>query len=412
MHLSSTGLVPSFLKKRKACFIWPYFGPQYFQRFDACKRYLKDCIEFYCIALSSQTKSYPFWINQYPNIFYWTDKYWEDESPAYLFKKVHYYLANINPDVVFTHSYSTVDARSAAIYALEKKKKLCIMSDSHYSDYRRSWYVELVKSLLIKGADSMLVSGPMQSHYYGHNLRFDHQIFFGYSALSPSHLHSLALRSDQSSIILDSIPNKPFLFCAARPLQKKNVPALCNAWRNSKAAESSLLVIAGGEACDYNVSDYHESILFLGSLSPEQVLLVISRSSGCILPSTSEQFGNFITEAIAFRKPILLSNKLGCLDLALRYNPSYLFNPFSLEDIIIALDSWNLELPQPGEEVKDSEYLFPLAVHVRDFVSNVYNIVFSYQRSRPLDKLISLILFYLVAILFRNKQAVDLNLDR
>lgn len=411
MLLSSSHLIPSFLERRKACFVWPYFGPQYYDRFLACKTYLSGLIDFSCIALSSVTSSYPFWDEAYKDIRYCSTEPWEKVSPIYLFDKVHDLLHEINPDVVFTHSYSTVDARSACIYALKNNKQLCIMTDSHSANYIRRWHVEFIKSWLIKGADSILLPGPIHSHYYRRSLGFKNYIFFGYNSLSPITLHQNLVETQSGATAQDTCFNKPYLFCAARPLHKKNIPNLCLAWEQSKASKSYDLLIAGGSQEDYKVSESHPSITFLGLLSPNHTLHRIAASSGCILPSISEQFGNFITEAVSFSKPILVSNRLGCLDLALRNPNSYIFDPYSIEEIVMAIDAWHsdVNISQPPASYNDKE--FPLAVHVRDFAFSVYNIVFAYQRKRRFLRYISLILFFLLSKIYRKKAVVDVNID-
>jgi glycosyltransferase involved in cell wall biosynthesis len=335
---------------------------------------------------------------------------WEEVSPVSLFKLLYSKLFFLNPDVVFTHSYSTVDARTAIYYALKNNKKLVIMSDSAHCDYKRRWFVELVKSFLIKGADSLLVSGPLHSHYYTVNLGFKLPIFWGYNAIDPSALHKNQLAVAQDDPIFDSLPSQPFLFCAARPLTKKNIPRLCAAWNKSRASSASYLVIAGGEQSDYKVSNPHNSIIFLGPLSPSQTLHIISKSCGCILPSLTEQFGNFVLEAIAFGKPILVSITIGSLHAAIMNNNYFLFNPHSLVSITEALDDWFAK--HLGKNAcPPADPLLPVTCHVRDFAAAVLQCAFSYQHSNRLDKTLSLITVMALNKIYERKSFIDINVD-
>lgn len=411
MNNQSEELIPSYLSKQKACFIWPYFGPQYIHRFIACKNHLQRLVDLYCIALSPKTTTYSFWGESYDDVTYCVDGPWELESPRDLFRQVYFKLCEINPDIIFTHSYSSIDARSAAVYALRNNKRLCIMTDSHYADYPRKWFVEFVKSLIINGADALLLSGPIHSHYYTKNLGFSFPVFYGYNAINMSSLQKMCQDASKDSTRLDPLLKIPYLFCAARPLTKKNIPALCNAWAQTRAAESRNLLIAGCLQSDYGIPSCHKSIVFLGSLSQGQVQYIIKHSSGCILPSISEQFGNFVLEAIAFKKPILVSNRLGCLHAAMNYEKTYIFDPLRIDSIAEQIDAWlfdsfsndslSLELAEHG----------PLATDVRDFANSAYNIIFSYQRRSQPRRLLSLLLFLALNMIYRNKLFVDINHD-
>jgi len=408
----SNSLLPriSSQSKIKACFIWPYFGPQYYSRFAATKLYLENVADIYCIALSHVTSSYAFWQLKYDDVIYCVNEQWEKYEPSDLFSLVFSNLSLLEPDIVFVHSYSSVDSRAAAFYALRNGKRLCIMSDSHHSDYPRHWFVESIKSLLINGADALLVSTPSHSHYYSVMLGFKYPVFLGYNAVDPLFVRTASDMTMDATSVSDTLFEKPFLFCAARPISKKNIKNLCLAWSNSSASKCRRLLIAGGSMAEYGVSSLDESIVFLGPLTPSCVHYITRRSSGCILPSISEQFGNFILEAIVFNRPVLISEVVGALPLAALYGSTYIFDPFNIKSISSAIDKWcvfDASSPQLAN------YLDPLPVfgHVRDFASSVYSIIFSYRRRSLFRRMFSLAIYACLNLVYRNKLIVDINSD-
>jgi glycosyltransferase involved in cell wall biosynthesis len=399
----------------KLCFIWPYYGPQYEDRVQICLSALQPLHSVYAIALSRACTTYSFWQSTCSNVYFCLDEAWENSPPADAFKKVFERLVELSPDVVFTHSYSTIDARASILYALTYRKRWCIMSDSNECDYPRHPAVERIKGLIIQGADAMLLSSVVSCKYY-RKLGFRLPIHLGYNAISAKRISS---NCDLVNIEYAARPGRDYLICIARPLQKKNIHRLVLAWAESGVHSHFDLVLVGATRIDYDLHTIPDSVHCMGALPPSAALSLIKRSRGLILPSISEQFGNVVAEAICLGIPVLVSDRVGSLEVALLYRSSFVFNPFDTSSIADAIANWahlvlagRATLPDDSKQhAFNSSELLPPSINLVDFATSVYTVAGDTMRAKFLDRLISLLLVQLMHFLYRRKNCIDLNLD-
>ena len=110
---------------------------------------------------------------------------------------------------------------------------------------------------------------------------------------------------------------KPFILFLSRIHEKKGVDLLIKAYQRLEKEEQDFpqLIIAGPLESDYakemqNLAGNNKNILFAGMLSDDAKWGAFYNCDCFILPSHQENFGIAIVEAMACRKPVLISNKV------------------------------------------------------------------------------------------------------
>ena len=103
----------------------------------------------------------------------------------------------------------------------------------------------------------------------------------------------------------------------------KGLDILINAFsRLTKAFENTLLVIAGSDdgylLTLQNVilqNNTEKKVIFTGNLFMGEKIMALQTADLVVVPSYYESFGNVVTEAMASKTPVLISNKCGILQM-------------------------------------------------------------------------------------------------
>jgi glycosyltransferase involved in cell wall biosynthesis len=132
------------------------------------------------------------------------------------------------------------------------------------------------------------------------------------------------------------LPGQYFL-CVARLVVKKNLPALIEAYARYRRGAGSgawSLVISGSGPMGPELVRHarlqgaEESILFTGRLGYAELPARYGLAGAFVLPSTSEQWGLVVNEAMASGLPVIVSSQCGCApELVVEGQNGYLVDP-------------------------------------------------------------------------------------
>ncbi|QEA16102.1 glycosyltransferase [Novosphingobium ginsenosidimutans] len=217
-------------------------------------------------------------------------------------------------------------------------------NDSKFDDKPRRAGFELFKLFVLQAYSGAIVAGPRHRDYFRFLGFRRRRLLLGYDTVSVDRIRGLAG---------DTGPDfaaRPLVF-VGRFVAKKNLQLLIEgyaAYAKAAGPTARKLVLAGSgaeEAALRKQVDAHGlagQVEFTGFLKADEVARLMARALALILPSSEEQWGLVVNEALAVGVPVILSTQAGSRDALVRnLINGFLVEPNSAEGIaaaILALD--------------------------------------------------------------------------
>lgn len=197
------------------------------------------------------------------------------------------------------------------------------MGDSKFDDYRRNLWQELGKTVFYLPYHAALAAGKRSADYYRFLGFGRRDIALGYDTLSVERIQKLS-GSDPAPGGTKFL-ERDFI-CIARLVPKKNLTTLIDAfdiYRKMTKTPRSLVLCGAGPVEEELRREVKERRLtqlvhFKGFVQTEEISRILGKSLALILPSTEEQFGLVVIEALAMGLPIILSDNCGARDSLVR----------------------------------------------------------------------------------------------
>ncbi len=216
------------------------------------------------------------------------------------------YLCHYNLFAVFV---------AALLLRLSGVRVFC-MIDSKFDDYPRTLWRDARKLLLFLPYSGAFVSAA-RSRLYLHYLGFARRpIAQGYDTISVSRIRAQAPGPPAPEG--PGHAERDFLI-VARLVAKKNIELALRAFAELQGSLRKLRILGSGEceeplrrlARDLGIGD---RVVFEGFVQTVRVSEALSRALCLILPSTEEQFGLVVIEAMAMGVPALVSSNAGAVE--------------------------------------------------------------------------------------------------
>lgn len=237
-------------------------------------------------------------------------------------------LDDFGPSSIAVPGWSSSLAISAIRWASEKKVHVIIMSDSQESDFQRFFWKEVVKKRLLRFCHAALVGGSPHREYITRLGMPTRSVFLGYDVVDNSYFSTESAKVRSRSEELRGrlgLPKRYFL-CSARFIPKKNLTRLLQAFRlfrelrangESSDDEWQLVILGDGElrpriAQAIRKLDLGAIVQLPGFRQIEELPIFYALAGAFILPSTIEQWGLVVNEAMASGLPVLVSERCGC----------------------------------------------------------------------------------------------------
>lgn len=271
-------------------------------------------------------------------------------SFATISKPLSRLFEKLKPDVVFVPGWSMVEALAAFGWCLAKGVPVVVMSDSNHHDKTRHWYGEALKSRIVRLAAVAFVAGTPQAGYVKKLGMPEELIFTGYDVVDNDHF---AVNADAARHLATGVREKHqlpqhYLLCCARLVEKKNLSRLIKAFRISidrAAAHDLHLVIVGPGPLEAELLSLVEALHLSGRVhlkgakSYEAMPAFYGLAEAMILPSTTEQWGLVVNEAMAAGLPVLVSERCGSsFDLVKEGRNGFTFDPYDVQAIAEAIE--------------------------------------------------------------------------
>ena len=248
-------------------------------------------------------------------------------------------LDRLRPDVLCVNGWGLPGSRTTLRWTMARRVPAVIMSDSTATDFRRVAWKEFVKTRLLRHFSSAVVAGTRHREYLV-SLGFPaEQIFGAYDVVDNGHFERGAneARADAARTRLRlRLPDKYFLACG-RFSPKKNSLGLIEAYdifrQQNHESEWKLVLVGDGELRKEAEMLARQlglggEILFAGEQGYDVLPAFYGLASMFVHPSTSEQWGLVVNEAMAAGLPVLVSSACGCAaDLVRQGENGFTFSP-------------------------------------------------------------------------------------
>ena len=328
--------------------LWSQYGPYHFARVAALKSHA-DAQTIHALEIASRTSDYQ-WsrsgatvnlITLFPGAVAEQLSFWR------VFVRTRRSFAQLKLDVCFLPSYSPKQSLAALLAAKSLGIRTVMMTESHMGTRKSRALGTWFKRRLVSMFDSALVGGNPQRFYVESLGLPEGNIFLGYDVVDNDYF---AQRADQVRAQAAEyrhkydLPHRYFL-SLGRFVAKKNLGTLIRAYRrfldSAGAAKTHLLMVGSGEEetnmrllCDelrlpvYNkmssriegscTGNSKPGVHFYGFRQIEENPIFYALADAFILPSSLEEWGLVVNEAMSCGLPVVVSEKAGCAEDLLR----------------------------------------------------------------------------------------------
>jgi len=234
-------------------------------------------------------------------------------------------------------------SRAAIHYGIKKGIPMVLMSESTAWDAPRRILPEWVKRQLVAQFGAALVGGGPQRDYLLQLGMAENRIFTGYNAVDNDYFSQSAERGRSGNIT----GGRPCFLASGRFIEKKNFIRLIEAYaKYLKTAPDTAwdLVLLGDGPLRTEIEaaitrrQLQDRVHLPGFIQYDQLPEYYGGASAFILPSTTEQWGLVVNEAMAGGLPVLVSRRCGCSrDLVEPGENGLLFDPESTSEIADAM---------------------------------------------------------------------------
>jgi L-malate glycosyltransferase len=335
-------------ERKQVLICWFQAGPYHLDRVAAATAALKDRFDVVGVEIASGTT-----VNLWKEVPRPAGVVLETLFPGKTFEDLNFVPISLrlirrvsDPRVaaVFFLGYHRVENILAAIVCRILGRRTILMTESKYDDFQRSVWLELGKRLLSVPFQGALVGGRRHKEYVEFLGMRKKPIAFGYDTVSRDRMRANA----GGEVAPAGLPfAQRSLLAVARFIAKKNLPFLIDAhsrYTELAGAEARSLVIVG-EGVERGAIEKARSahrrpelVELTGALESPDVAKRMSSALALCIPSTEEQWGLVVNEAVFLGLPVLASSCCGSVDALARNGVNgYVLRPHDLEAWAMAM---------------------------------------------------------------------------
>lgn len=318
------------------------YGPYHIARLESLSDYisLKD-LQAVGIELSRSEKKYPWQITlenlTLPIISVVKNSSLEETKLIRLIRQLLITLKQVDPTVLAISGYFNPSMLAALFWCKLRNKPAILFSETTESDFKRAWWKEAIKSLIVRQFKAALVGGQPHKRYLIQLGMPKEAIFIGYDVVGNATFHPQNIQNLANPL------NKPFFLTVNRFIQKKNLSFIINAYakyRQEVGQKAWDLVLCGdGELrpqIEQQIANLKlQKFVHLPGFLQQTEMLPYFAHAGCFVHgSTTEQWGLVVNEAMAAGLPVLVSNRCGCFeDLVIEGVNGFGFDPYNSDGL-------------------------------------------------------------------------------
>ncbi len=274
-------------------------------------------------------------------------------------------LDSISPEVIAINGWATFEALTTLAWAVRNHVPRIIMSESTAWDFQRYGFREQIKKHIISLVQSALVGGTAHVNYLKQLGFPGKKIFMGYDVVDNSYFNRMAekIRAEKYS---SPITRSPYFLTSCRFIKKKNLFRLFDAfarYRKNLKQEGWHMIVLGDGYLRPELEKYRDNLQLKGTLhlpgfkQYNELPYYYAPAEVYIQPSTTEQWGLVVNEAMASGLPVLVSERCGCAhDLVRNGHNGYSFDPYNVDqltELMTEISSNNCDRPAMGRTSLD-----------------------------------------------------------
>ncbi|HUN45607.1 MAG TPA: glycosyltransferase [Stellaceae bacterium] len=378
--------------KPVAVFVWDYLGPYHVDRLTAAGAALAETHRVVAVEIAGSSETYA-WsqtgaipgverVTLFPGGAAETLPWWR-VLPAFL-----RLCWGLDARHVFLCNYNRPEYWLLAIALRLWGRRAYVMFESKFDDYPRQLWRELLKAFFFLPYNGGIVGGTRSRDYlrwFGFRPR---QIALGYDTVSMERVRQLAAAPPAPDGA--PFPQRHFVI-VARLVPKKNVAMALEAYARycrTVGPSARELHICGSGALESALEQRARELgltkaVFRGFIQAPDIARTLAMSLALILPSTEEQWGLVVNEALAMGLPVLCSSNVGARDLLVRTEVNgFVFEPENAEGLARLMQRLGDDEALWRRLAESSRRLAPLA-DVKHFGSAAARLVGPPAREAP-----------------------------
>ena len=253
-------------------------------------------------------------------------------------------LNQVKPDVVAVNGWNNFGSLSAANCCMERRIPMVVMSESARRDEARTWWKEIMKRRIVDLYCAALVGGQRHVEYLVELGMPIERIFTGYDVVDNEYFRQSAeqVRSQRSQVRQKYRLPENFFLASARFIEKKNLTRLIRAYAEYRERWKGdmpwdLVLLGDGpmrETLNAQLStlNLHSHVHLPGFKQYDELPVNYALANAFVHPSTTEQWGLVVNEAIASGLPVIVSERCGCAPELVNGN-GFTFNPMDEDEL-------------------------------------------------------------------------------
>lgn len=249
----------------------------------------------------------------------------EQERIPALIRKVFASLDQAAPDAIAIAGWSHPAALASLLWCARKRTPAIVMSDSAEIDEVRGPFREAIKRRIVSLYSAGLVAGGPHKRYLMKLGMEGARIREGFDVVDNEHFATGAriTRADAQSIRDRLGLPRRFFLSSCRMVAKKNLFALLEAYRHYRAGAGvsawELVLLGDGPQAPQvraaiAIHGLQSCVHLPGFRQYDELPMFYGLADAFILPSTTEQWGLVVNEAMAASLPVLVSSRCGCCE--------------------------------------------------------------------------------------------------
>jgi glycosyltransferase involved in cell wall biosynthesis len=329
-------------RKPVVLFQWKQSAPYLVDRLEATRRAGVTPLEIVNVSDAATSYEWPFDPTASQTVInhvLFTDRKFEETSFAGRLVRRLKVLRQYKVQSAFLCHHDHLDTFIAAIIMRLMGIRVYLMLSSKFDDKPRQVWREALKSLFVVPYQAVLCGGRRQREYAEFLGVPASKVFEGYETVSVDRIRAQAGVAPAPG---GTPYHQRHFTIIARHVPKKNLFMAIDAYDRYRRA-------AGNDVRDLHLCGSGElepqlraevakrglaGVSFLGFLPPEAVARELGTTLAVILPSTEEQWGLAVNEALAMGIPVLCSDNVGARDGLVRSSVNgYVFEPDNPEGL-------------------------------------------------------------------------------
>lgn len=288
-------------------------------------------------------------------------------SPFWAFIRLFSIILRHNIDAIFLPSYSPLVNLSCALAALLTRTRLILMIDTWEKSSRDSFFIKLLKRLIIPRFNSALVAGSKHVDYISSFGIPRSKIFKGYDVVDNNHFMSRKSDNFLSRYKNFSCFPKRYVLSVGRFVDKKNLGFVLYGFskflaryrqhHNSTSLDAPSLVFVGEgpefsslvqlayklnlnhQVVSSSVLSLNKSDVYFFPFQQYDSLPSFYSLAQCsVIASSYEEWGLVVNESMAASTPVIVADTVGCSsDLIKHSENGFLFKSGNLEEFVDSL---------------------------------------------------------------------------